>query len=338
MSWLEVFAVITGILTLILLVRNNVWNWPVGIVSVIAFAFLFFEIKLYADVILQIFFIVTGLIGWWLWTHGGENRSELPITTLTNNQRVLTVIGLVIACLASGYFFDTFTDASLPYIDSIVTGMSIVAQILLMRRKIDNWVIWIVMDFVAIGLYFYKGIYLTTGLYVIFLIMSTIGLFTWIRLKKEEERRAKFITNLDSTVSVEYASNFADLGTDNATKINTKSITLEGPSEAAKVEGVCHTQQECVELYRNLDPVKRKGAVNLLKDKLAPYREELLAEVEKDPENWISLSHFHWGMGVRNGLRQAGFGEKELGVHNLDCVYVALIEEALGVTIDTGRR
>lgn len=181
MSLLEIIAVVTGLITVYLCVRENIWNWPVGLVSVTAFLLLFLEVKLYADATLQGFFIVTGLIGWWTWAFGGKNRTELKITTLSPLQKLLTGLGSIAAILVIGWLFDTYTDASIPYIDSLASGMSVVAQVLLMRKKLETWYLWIAVDVLSIGIYIYKEVYLTAVLYFIFLILSILGVSDWKR-------------------------------------------------------------------------------------------------------------------------------------------------------------
>jgi nicotinamide mononucleotide transporter len=179
MSPLELIGVIFGLLTVYFSVKQNIWTWPTGILSVSAFGILFFNIKLYADMCLQVFFLWACIQGWYFWLRGGENRSKLRISLLTDKQRVL--IGLsVIACVAIlGFLFHTFTDAALPYLDSTASGMSVVAQLLMMRKKLEHWYLWIVVDVLSVGIYIYKDVYMTAGLYFVFLLLSVRGLLTW---------------------------------------------------------------------------------------------------------------------------------------------------------------
>jgi nicotinamide mononucleotide transporter len=166
--------------------RENIWNWPVGIVSVTAFLLLFLEVKLYADATLQGFFIITGFIGWRNWAFGGKNRTELRITTLSASQKLLTGVGSIAAILVIGWLFDTYTDASIPYMDSLASGMSVVAQVLLLRKKLENWYLWIAVDVLSIGIYIYKEVYLTSILYFVFLILSILGVIDWKRSLRQQ--------------------------------------------------------------------------------------------------------------------------------------------------------
>lgn len=182
MSTYEIIGVVFGLLSVYLTVREHIWCWPTGIVSVIAYGLLFYEIKLYADMLLQIFFLVTSFQGWYLWLHGGKDRSELSITRLSRNQIIALGVGLVICAAAIGYMFDTYTDAHIPFWDAAASSMSVLAQILLMRKKFENWHLWIAVDLLSIGIYVYKEVYLTAGLYVVFLVLAIGGLLAWRRM------------------------------------------------------------------------------------------------------------------------------------------------------------
>lgn len=179
MSAAEIVGVVFGLLSVWLTVRRSIWCWPTGIVSVAAFAILFFDIKLYADMGLQIFFLATSFMGWYYWLRGGRNQTELPITTLTPNQVVLLGVGLVVSVFTVGYLFSTYTDAHIPFWDATASGMSVLAQVLLMRKKLESWYLWIAVDVLSIGIYIYKDVLLTAGLYVIFLLLAIGGLLEW---------------------------------------------------------------------------------------------------------------------------------------------------------------
>lgn len=179
-----------GLVSVFLTVRNNIWCWPVGIVSVIAYGLFFLQIKLYADASLQLFFLVTGFIGWWQWLKGGANQSELPVTTLTMRQRI-ACLGIVAAASAlCGWLFSIFTDASIPYVDSTVSGLSVTAQLLLTRRKFENWILWIVVDVASIGVYAYKEALITAALYGVFLLLAIRGFFEWKNILKRQPSAA----------------------------------------------------------------------------------------------------------------------------------------------------
>jgi nicotinamide mononucleotide transporter len=180
-SPLELTGVLFGLLTVYFSVKQSIWTWPTGIVSVSAFGLLFYEIKLYADMCLQLFFLWSCIQGWYFWLHGGEHRTELKISLLTLKQRVLISLGVIACVLLIGSLFHAFTDAALPYLDSTASGMSVVAQLLMMRKKLEHWYLWIMVDILSIGIYLYKDIPLTAGLYLVFLLLCIKGVMEWRR-------------------------------------------------------------------------------------------------------------------------------------------------------------
>lgn len=191
MFFLEIFANIFSIGSVYLANRNNIHNWWVGLIGTVLFLVLFYELKLYADVTLQVYFIVTGIWGWWNWAHGKTEKEERKITRTSNSILFLFALILILGTLGYGYVLLHNTDASYPFPDSFIMVSSIIAQFLLMERKLENWVFWILTDAAAVPLYAKKEIYLTAFIYFIFLINAVWGLFHWIklyRLQNEEVR------------------------------------------------------------------------------------------------------------------------------------------------------
>jgi nicotinamide mononucleotide transporter len=179
---LEWTGVITGLLCVWLTVRAHAACWPVGIVSSAAYAWFFYaQLKLYSDALLQLFFIGTGLVGWWQWRHGGSARDELPITRLDTRGRLAALFATAAASGAVGWLFARFTDASLPWLDAATSGMSVTAQLLLVRKKVESWVLWILVDVLSLYLYLAKQARLTALLYGVFLVLATRGLLSWKR-------------------------------------------------------------------------------------------------------------------------------------------------------------
>jgi len=178
---LEPTAVFFGLLCVWLTIRQSIWCWPTGLIQVALYVFIFFEAKLYSDVALQIVYIGLQLYGWAHWLHGGRSDVPLPVTRLTRRGLgAWAVIGFVGAA-ALGKGMATYTDAALPYWDATITSLSLVAQYLLARKALENWWFWILVDILAIGVYAAKGLYLTSGLYAVFLVLATLGFFEWKR-------------------------------------------------------------------------------------------------------------------------------------------------------------
>ncbi len=181
MSATEIGGAVFGLLAVWLTVRQNVWCWPTGLVNVALYAFVFFEAKLYADVGLQVVYFVLCAVGWWRWLHPGADRVELPVTRLGLREGLALAALGVLGVAAIGTFLATRTDASLPYWDSTTVVMSLIAQWLVTRKVLENWHLWILADVLMVGIYFYKQLYVTTGLYVVFTLMAIQGLREWTR-------------------------------------------------------------------------------------------------------------------------------------------------------------
>ncbi|MEM6647457.1 MAG: nicotinamide riboside transporter PnuC [Bacteroidota bacterium] len=176
---LEFTAVVFGFLSVWLNTRQNIWVWPTGLVSVALYVLIFFDARLYADMGLQGVYIVLSLYGWWAWLYGGPEGDALPITRLTpKHGAILGAIGIA-AMIGIGLSLDRLTDADIPYWDAFTTAFSLVAQWLMAKKILEHWLVWIVVDAVAIGVYIYKDLYLTAGLFAAFLVLAAIGYVAW---------------------------------------------------------------------------------------------------------------------------------------------------------------
>ncbi|MBS1796752.1 MAG: nicotinamide mononucleotide transporter [Acidobacteria bacterium] len=182
MTPLEIIANFFNLGSVFLANRNNVHTWWTGIVGTILYGVMFYEVKLYADVILQAFFLVTNVYGWWAWAYGGKDHDELPITRIHWPQLMLFTAAAILITVGHGYLLYRLTDANFPFVDSIVLVFSIIAQFLLMKRKLENWLFWILVDAVACPLYAAKELYLTAAIYFLFLALAVSGLLNWLKL------------------------------------------------------------------------------------------------------------------------------------------------------------
>jgi nicotinamide mononucleotide transporter len=188
-SLLEVFGILTGLLGVWLTVRQNILCFPVGIMNVTLYAFMFSSegVRLYADAILQCIYLILLIYGW---IHWKKSRKSFNISG--DPKQIFTTKLIYISFLAFislAFILQKYTDASLPWLDSALTVLSLVAQWMIARKLIANWIIWIVVDVVYIPLYFYKGLPLTAILYFIFLVMAIKGFIDWN--KKPEIHQAK---------------------------------------------------------------------------------------------------------------------------------------------------
>lgn len=181
-STLEVFGVITGIFCVYLAAKNNIWSWPFAIISVLIYTFIFFEEKLYADAGLQVYFLFTNIYGWYFWTKKSSEYNTTPISFASKKLIFLSILSIFIFTFLLGTFLFQRTDASFPYIDSFCTACSIVAQLFLARKIIQNWLIWIFVDLIYVGVYLIKDLHLTAGMYALYILIAAMGFINW---KKE---------------------------------------------------------------------------------------------------------------------------------------------------------
>ncbi|MCT2401134.1 nicotinamide riboside transporter PnuC [Novosphingobium mangrovi (ex Huang et al. 2023)] len=188
LTTLEWVAAGFGVVNIALLIWRSIWNFPFGIMMVALYIFVFWEKRLYGEAMLQVFFILAQAWGWWLWYKtGGEDPDHpdrVPVRWLDNMSRAVWLLATAAISLNLGWVMHRFTDAAMPYADAAITGASVSAQILLAFRRIENWVLWIVIDVAAIGLYINRGLHPTAGLYGGMLVMSLLGLKEWVHSAK----------------------------------------------------------------------------------------------------------------------------------------------------------
>jgi nicotinamide mononucleotide transporter len=170
--------------SVVLAARNSVHTWWTGIIGCVLFGILFFGAQLYADVTLQVFFIVTCVFGWMQWTKGNEGA---PVPIKRTGLRLLGLMALsgVIVTVAYGSLLHVYTDAYAPFLDSTVLAFSVLGQLLLMQRRIETWWCWILVDIIAVPLFASRGLYVTSVLYAAFLGNAVFGLRRWKREMSE---------------------------------------------------------------------------------------------------------------------------------------------------------
>ncbi len=181
MSALEVVAVALGLANIALLVRRSIWNYPFALAMVALYARIFWDAKLYSDALLQGFFFAVNLYGWWNWQRSRAAAGEVVVLALTPAARVAWLAGCAAAIAGWGALMQAHTDAAFPWWDGAVAMLSVAAQILMARRHWENWVLWIAVDALAIGLFAAKQLWLTAALYGVFLALSVLGLVEWRR-------------------------------------------------------------------------------------------------------------------------------------------------------------
>lgn len=180
-SCLELVAVLFGIVSVFLSVREHIWSWPTALVNVALYFALFFKAGLYSDMGLQAVYFGLSLYGWYEWLYGGKGHTTLSVSrTPARLWAVLVVIGLglwaTLGRLTSG-----LPGVALPYVDAATTTTSLIAQYLMTRKLLENWTLWIAVDVVYIGMFIFKGLYLTAGNYAVYLGLAVLGHVAWRR-------------------------------------------------------------------------------------------------------------------------------------------------------------
>ncbi len=199
LSYLEFFGTILNIAAVWYAVRNNILTWAFTIVADVLFVFLFYQFQLYSDMVIQVFYIGTGIAGLWAWSRqsrrneggskkGSEATKVRPITRNSRRQNMVVVAGVIVGTVALGTFMSHIhtllpnlfpKPAAYPYVDASITVMAVIAQLQLIFRKLENWYLWIFLDVIAIGVYFSRGVKFVSLLYVIFLGLSVLGVLRW---------------------------------------------------------------------------------------------------------------------------------------------------------------
>ncbi|WP_137937994.1 nicotinamide riboside transporter PnuC [Chitinivorax sp. B] len=177
-SWAEILGFVTGIGCVWLTWRQHIWNFPIGIANSALLLMLFVDARLFADATLQILFICLGLRGWWEWLHGIRGEGPLQVRWAGRNE-CLMAIAIAVGLISVMWPILSYVKGGAPFMDAAVTALSLVAQGLLNRKRMESWLFWIVVDLISIPLYASKQLYLVAALYVIFLGMATKGFFTW---------------------------------------------------------------------------------------------------------------------------------------------------------------
>ncbi len=184
MTQIEIVAVLLGFANIILVVRRSLWNYPFGIAMVSLYFFIFFEARLYSDALLQIFFLALNAYGWWNWLRGRDEAGDVIVRHATRGEMLRWSLAIALAILLWGWLMHRYTDAAFPWWDASVAMISVGAQILLSRRFIENWPLWVIVDALAIGLYAVKDLWLTAGLYAAFLVIAALGWREWLRIAR----------------------------------------------------------------------------------------------------------------------------------------------------------
>ena len=182
MNVLEAIAAVLGVISVWFVVRRNVWAFPIGIVMVSLYSVVFYREKYYADMFLQGVYVIMQIQGWILWTRGEKALDEkIAIRRLSIPQWGITASLVLVGTIVAGFLLQRYTDAALPYLDAFTTVVSLSAQWWMNKKYLENWLLWIGVDAVYLYQYSVKSLFLTTGLYAVFLGLAIMGYQEWRR-------------------------------------------------------------------------------------------------------------------------------------------------------------
>lgn len=195
MSYIEFFGTIITIWGVWLTAKAKVLSWPVGLVGVVLYLILFYQIRLYSDMFEQAYFFITGIIGWWAWLHPktkeqSNTNDELKVSYSSKKQNLTYATVIFAGTFALTYLVKNLNiwlpayfpePAAYPFLDAFTTVMSFMAQWLLVNKKIENWILWVIIDAIAIGLYWSKGVKFISIEYLLFFFIASYGLVSWIK-------------------------------------------------------------------------------------------------------------------------------------------------------------
>lgn len=178
---LELVSFLLSVITVLLNIRQTHWAWLFSIASSATYGVVFFGARLYGDMGLQLVFIAVSVWGWYQWLFGSAQYNALQVTRLDARGLRLSVAAWVAGFVALALFLQSATNTDVPFSDGFLTAGSLVGQVLLSRKKVENWVVWIIVDVLYVGLYVYKGLMLTAILYAVFVVLAVLGLRAWQR-------------------------------------------------------------------------------------------------------------------------------------------------------------
>ena len=191
MNWFEIIGFVTGLASVWLFARQNIWAWPVGLTNSASWLILFLQSGLYADSALQVVYIGLGAYGWWNWRSAARSIHELRVTFAPGRVRALLVVVAIGGTALVALLLDALTDSTVPLADAATTVLSLIATYLLAKKHIENWPLWIVgVNLPCVALYLYKGLVLTAALQPLFIALSVAGWLAWSRSMHAQTSRA----------------------------------------------------------------------------------------------------------------------------------------------------
>ncbi|PWB14046.1 nucleoside transporter [Acinetobacter sp. AM] len=187
MSGLEIFAVIISVIGVALTIKRNMWCWWFNFLAFVLYAYLFYTFKLYGETILQFFFMVVNFYGFYHWLKGKQQDHDIRIEPIKTGTVIWQMLLAALAGLAFGLSLKFWTDAAVPMLDAQLAAFSLLATYWTSRKHIATWVLWVFVDIVYVGMFIYKDLFLTAGLYAAFVGLAAFGWWQWIQVQKKQQ-------------------------------------------------------------------------------------------------------------------------------------------------------
>jgi nicotinamide mononucleotide transporter len=198
LPWLELIAMLLSLAYVILAAKGSLWCWPAAFISTALYTYIFYDVLLLMDSALNAYYLLMAVYGYWQWSKNNNfdqtNSSELTIVSWGLSWHVKACIGLAVLALSLGYLMANYTPATFPYLDTFTTVYAVFATYLVANKVLENWLYWIVIDFLSIYLYIEKGLIPTTVLFIVFVIFAFYGYFKWLSLYKKSSSTLQPLT------------------------------------------------------------------------------------------------------------------------------------------------
>ncbi|MBL4728624.1 MAG: nicotinamide mononucleotide transporter [Gammaproteobacteria bacterium] len=189
-SMLELSAVVFAIAYLILAVRENILCWFAAGISTLIFLAIFWDVKLYMESGLQVYYLAMAFFGWYQWRRANDGSTRLQISMWSMRQHLIALTLIAVLTFISGYLLNSGTDAQLPYLDSLTTWGSVITTIMVVRKVLENWIYWLVIDAISIYLYIDRELYFTSMLFAVYIVIIFFGWFSWSKSYKQNMKAA----------------------------------------------------------------------------------------------------------------------------------------------------
>ncbi|WP_209330927.1 nicotinamide riboside transporter PnuC [Lunatimonas salinarum] len=190
MTWLEAVAVFFGLASVYYSMKENILVFPTGIVSTLIYVWICLQVKLYADMGINAYYFAMSIYGWYLWSRPKPGVDRVPVTWLNGRGIVFSLLLFVASYGVLYVVLATFTDSDVPQWDSFTTASAFVGMWLMAKKKVENWIAWIVTDLVSVPLYLYKGLVLTSFQFFVFTLLAVMGLLAWVKSAKSVSSHA----------------------------------------------------------------------------------------------------------------------------------------------------